>query len=106
MCGPGQVCSQGLCTSGCAPGETLCPGGKCVDLSKNGFNCGSCDHVCPGDTSCAAGACVCPPGLSLCGAKCVDLGSDPKHCGGCNHWCTGGKVCQQGSCVCLPGWTD
>ncbi len=115
----GQVCDNGKCTSGCAPGKKNC-GGACADVSADPQNCGDCGVVCaaqPNSTAlCQAGSCKlqCNPNFDDCDATpgngCeVNLSSDPKHCGGCNAPCptppigATGQNCGKGNCVCPAG---
>ena len=41
----------------CPHGQKKC-NGKCVDLSHDDYNCGSCDHVCGYMRCCSGGICV------------------------------------------------
>jgi len=47
-------------------GETVC-GGSCRDLQTDDANCGTCGKACTPGLHCAAGACICPPGMPQCG---------------------------------------
>ena len=57
-CPANHMCVAGTCE--CMPGFTAC-GTRCVDLSKDGQNCGRCGHSC--GHSCARGACDDEPPL-------------------------------------------
>src|SRR4051794_23848920 len=43
----------------CPPGTSFCKN-RCVYLSNDPQNCGSCGNVCPGKLVCVAGVCGCP----------------------------------------------
>lgn len=69
----------------CPEGKTLC-GGKCVDTSSDGNNCGRCGHACGSDESCFSGYC-CPNGCGVtdcspdrCPAPCSRTCSSPEYC--------------------------
>lgn len=109
VCGPGEICSSGTCSRGCAPGQTLCDD-RCVDLSTDRLHCGACSSACGAGTVCSHGACTlsCAPGLTPCGGSCRDLSSDRAHCGACGRVCPAGEVCGDGRCVtsCTRGLTS
>ena len=91
------------CKITCSPGFSLC-GTKCVDLSNDPANCGTCGLVCA-NGFCANGVCGCPPGLTACGGACVNLSNDPNNCGACGISCSGsGGVCTNSTCACPPGF--
>ncbi len=93
-------------------------------------NCGGCGIKCDPGQTCAAGKCLCPPGLVLCGTttlKCVQVGDDIDNCGVCSYQCPGDRrslntvgvggdpdpahgrpTCSQGLCGyrCSPNWGD
>jgi hypothetical protein len=78
-------------------------GDKCVDLSKDLNNCGTCGNVCLGSASiCAAGSCGCPsenPYARGCNGMCVNVFNDPDHCGACGNICPEGqRRCYGGGC--------
>src|SRR4051794_26776801 len=54
-CPSGQKCSHGKCK--CKGGLTKC-GRKCLDVSSDPANCGSCNHACAGGQSCVNGQCT------------------------------------------------
>ena len=106
-CPTGQVCKvlmqTSICVPGCAddtrctPGSRCC-GGTCVDVSKDGQNCGSCGNACMGNNaraSCEAGQCVigsCLAGWGDCNMNPADgcetnLRSDPVNCTACGMTC-------------------
>ncbi|KAI9858785.1 MAG: hypothetical protein M1813_007252 [Trichoglossum hirsutum] len=65
-------------------GMTLCDD-KCVDLTADEKNCGSCGNICPLTLSCINSACDCKDGFSLCEDTCMELSSDPQNCGICGN---------------------
>jgi hypothetical protein len=75
-------------------------GGRCLTVSTDPNNCGSCGTVCPMGRVCVAGACAerCPGALTACGGACVDPQSDSAHCGACGAVCAAGTGCVQGRC--------
>lgn len=50
-------CVSPVVGAACADGYAQC-GGACVDLSSDPSHCGACDHACPAEAICSAGACV------------------------------------------------
>ena len=93
----------------CAAGQGCC-GGACRDTSSDEANCGMCGRMCPGDTTCNMGRCLCgtsectaPSGDSLgqlcCGGSCV--AQDNSNCGGCGTMCdaAGGTSCINGTSI-------
>ncbi len=86
----------------CLVGQLQCAG-TCIDPQTSSTNCGACGTICGTGQSCAAGACVCPSGLTACGtgsaATCQDTQSDRLNCGTCGTACTTGQVCVAGACV-------
>ncbi len=80
------ACSSDSQPVSCPAGQTACDG-LCFDLQADPLSCGTCLRRCPTGATCAAGACACPAGGSVCGAApgaCFDLSTDPTHCGGCD----------------------
>jgi hypothetical protein len=70
-CAAKEVCSAGVCSSGCLPGLTVCAQ-TCADLDNDSANCGGCGKVCKDGQGCAKGRCV----------NAVPVGPDPKSCVG------------------------
>jgi hypothetical protein len=92
----------------CPPGTVPC-GRSCVDLSRNRWHCGACDHACEPDEVCQDGECVleCTEPYVDCDGVCVDLTSDPENCGMCGVECAEGEACYRGVCgACPPGLTN
>ncbi|KAI4298727.1 hypothetical protein L6164_032251 [Bauhinia variegata] len=58
---------------------------KCVDLSKDRFNCGKCGKKCGYSKIC-------------CDGKCVNPMTNNKHCGKCGNNCNKGSSCLYGMC--------
>src|SRR4051794_28929625 len=59
-------------SSGCGIGLTRC-NGACVDLSRDGANCGGCGKACGPNINCANGLCgamMCQGGLVMCNGQC------------------------------------
>lgn len=101
-CGPGLVCSQGVCATSCAPGLEKC-GSSCVETFIDRDNCGACDHVCAAGEVCSKGSCTstCVTGQKLCLANepyCADIASDNANCGDCNVHCPAKLYCVDGAC--------
>jgi hypothetical protein len=104
-CPGGQLCSGGVCTTGCSankpcvdPSQTCC-GGTCHFLDSELNNCGSCGTACPqsgnAQVICLLGQCElngCAPGFE-------DCNKDPSD--GCEV-----NTTLQGACVCTPGSTE
>ncbi len=109
------------CTSGCAPGLSLC-GASCVDEQTDPSHCGGCNTQCPavtgGTSTCSAGGVcgfTCNANDHRCGtgssASCA-ANNDPNNCGvgaacgtcaapaNATPTCTGGTTCGY---TCLPG---
>lgn len=97
----------------CPPGLTYCDQ-RCVDLTSDDNNCGTCGQVCgvPGSKIyvgfCSYGECAfaCSTGWEDCNGNSVDgceinTMSDPQNCGGCGITCDGiaGQACAGGRCV-------
>ncbi len=78
--------------------RTLC-GSVCVDLTRDGANCGACGVVCATGTACSDGVCVavCPTPTTRCFGSCTDVSSDPDSCGACGAFCASG-ICNGGMC--------
>jgi hypothetical protein len=97
VCPAGQICTNGACVSGCAPGLTPC-NGACVDLDTNTSNCGSCGIQCASGQVCVSGVCSPVPCTadSDCapGSKCVG--------GSCRTSCTNDADCL-GAMICVNG---
>ncbi len=116
-CPDGVACINGSC--GCPPGMTLCDLG-CTDLSRDDFNCGSCNFWCsehqpdggtkplPPNTffGCSEGKCEdihCYHDMSTVFADCDNVRSNGcevnlsipnmEHCGRCNNKCDPGQRC-------------
>lgn len=70
-CAAAEVCSAGVCSTGCLPGLTVCDQ-TCADLENDSANCGGCGKVCNDKQGCAKGRCV----------DVVPVGPDPKTCVG------------------------
>jgi hypothetical protein len=121
-CPAGQFCTPAGCQSSCQPPLTMCPDGRCVDLSKDYSHCGGCATPCHGRQQCRAGTCQDPPApppppCTMCGGVCRDLSTDYYNCGACGNACGSGgsgaepkgggvSVCLEGKCVrrCGPGF--
>jgi hypothetical protein len=117
-----RSCVNGACVITCTTaGFTLCGSGpgKCVDLTRDTSNCGTCAHACATDphgaVACTAGMCVpqCNgPQYQLCtGAfPCQNTQTDVNHCGNCATACMtdphGTASCAAGQChlVCNVGY--
>lgn len=103
-CAPGEICSSGLCTTGCSA-EQPCPdsadtccGQACHNLQNDPTHCGTCDTECAlypnAQTLCNSGNCemgACAPGFLDCDG---DLSN------GCEADST---QLPGGTCVCSPG---
>lgn len=110
------VCRQGR--PACAdPATTVCPaqapsaGFQCVDLTRDGRNCGACGNFLI-NASCTNGTPTCPGQVPVrdsdsdgrTGWRCADLASDAKNCGAVGHSCaadipnTKGVFCRNRTC--------
>lgn len=99
-----SLCGGGMCAfGGCTAGFGNCDGdprtGCETTLATDLRHCGACNRPCPMGATCERGACVCPPGRTLCGSTCADLQSDPSHCGACGRACGSAARCIQGMCT-------
>ena len=88
-------------SGGCTSPQTLCtkgPQSLCTDIATDDQNCGSCNNVCPTNTTCKSSKCVCSDTTkTLCGTTCLDAQTDPKNCGACGHVCPNND-CTAGKC--------
>ncbi len=94
------LCVLGACAKGvsCAlRGESVCNGG-CVDFSVNNANCGGCNNVCAGGSTCELGRCTCPGGDAYCHGMCLPVSDDAQNCGACDARCGAGTACVGGKC--------
>ncbi|KAL5578775.1 hypothetical protein UlMin_011217 [Ulmus minor] len=73
-----------MCRVRGSPGPDCC-NKKCVNVSKDRFNCGKCGKRCKYSEICCKG-------------KCVNPRSDRKNCGSCNNKCKKGSSCVYGMC--------
>jgi len=84
--------------------------GKCVDLTSNSYNCGSCGSACKSGYVCSSSKCslTCQTGLTNCSGTCVNLTSDTYNCGACANKCLAGYVCTSSKCTltCQTGLTN
>lgn len=121
-CAPDQQCGNVDYGNGrsnncfCRPGETLCGGTLCVDVTTDASNCGYCWNECRFQLLGAEHANpTCRDGL--CGIECVagwancdgldangcetELNVDPLHCGACGNQCdtAAGQPCVAGRCL-------
>jgi len=115
-CAPGQSCDDmgnGSYECRCAPGETRCADGACVDLRSDTDNCGGCGIRCGyighGIGACVYGSCAyeCLYGWADCNGDSSDvceanLLSDPTNCGGCGVHCAKDQACIRGVCAVEP----
>jgi len=76
---------------------TVC-GNLCVDTSIDDNNCGQCNKVCSGGSSCTNSTCQCSGGMTLCSNVCVDTMTDNSNCGTCGHACATNTTCMSGTC--------
>jgi hypothetical protein len=95
-----------------------------TDIRSDSANCGGCHRACPEGSSCIAGECSEPEGLTLCEVPGGDpdvesagrwgpparryyaaLASDTANCGACDIACPPGSPCEGGRCVCPEGRT-
>jgi sulfatase modifying factor 1 len=99
----------------CDAGFVVCS--ACVDPSTDRHYCGASGNcqglnagtMCPSDTACESGACVCTPGLLECGGSCIDPLTNSPYCGASGNCqgasagttCPSGTACSGGICVCI-----
>ena len=85
--------------SPCPTDQMSCTG-RCVDLSVDRANCGSCGRTCATGQVCVAGNCrtSCPTGQTACAGLCASTNSDSLNCGACGVTCATGQVCSMGVC--------
>ncbi|KZO90085.1 hypothetical protein CALVIDRAFT_414311 [Calocera viscosa TUFC12733] len=109
MCLPGdtsvqpEVCTAGVCA--CPAGYPTICGEGCTNLLNDHYNCGSCDHICPGE--CVGGICAnpCPAGYLFCNGDACFQNNTLTNCGSCGNACFMGsttlpaQVCTNGACV-------
>lgn len=95
-CGPGEVCTDGMCVDGCAgvvcPRDQVCLDGSCVpDLCAS--------VVCPGTQVCRDGTCfdACDGVSCSEGELCRDGACVPDRCFGIE--CATGERCVEGTCI-------
>ena len=114
-CPPDQVNRRGGCvckTTGRPPNGAGCPcpngqircGDVCVDLARDGANCGECGVVCGADERCRGGTCVCIDNGQACVGKTCDTAitncGKTVICGPLNGACPSGQSCETGVCTC------
>lgn len=73
-----------VCRAKGSPGPDCCKK-NCVNVLKDGFNCGKCGKKCKYWQVCCKG-------------ECVNVMSNKKHCGRCNKKCKKGSSCTYGMC--------
>lgn len=73
-----------VCRMKGSPGPDCCKK-KCVNVKRDGLNCGMCGRKCRYNEIC-------------CKSKCVNVGFDRKNCGGCGIKCKKGDLCAFGIC--------
>jgi stigma-specific protein Stig1 len=100
VCGEGECCSNGVCSSLCSEDRTFCDG-LCSDLQNDSEQCGTCGTACGEGTCCQGGSCVseCAPGQLFCNGSCVDPQNDSGNCGDCGVACGDEACCSNGACV-------
>jgi hypothetical protein len=111
--GPDAMVPLDQCFSSCeAPSKCCDLQGDtfCIDVTRDMFNCGACNHVCDTTTSTACGGSECKCGQNpACtdGKTCVnalvgcrDLQTDKQNCGAPGHACGAEETCSGGVCSC------
>ena len=121
-CSAGEVCIEGKCYEGDAPGEcgncssdTVC----CADQSDgnpgcvNSFemfdgtkNCGFCNNVCPNNEKCNFGTCQCNVNsqeFTYCDNECTNILYNENNCGDCGTSCNSDENCLMGKCIKADG---
>ncbi|KZV96584.1 hypothetical protein EXIGLDRAFT_833540 [Exidia glandulosa HHB12029] len=98
----------------CGSEYELC-GPSCRNTQTDEENCGTCDHICPGDApGCCAGSCAdftsvvtcgsctneCDVGREeCCSGACANVQFNHDNCGSCGNPCDPGDTCCGGQCV-------
>ena len=114
-CGPGRVCTSGVCVLACVPrtcGQVGANCGTVADGCGGSLNCGTCAAVANGTPSCSAGQCrigACNNGFADCnnngqdGCE-VSINNDVNNCGACGRRCVvngGTAACSAGVCTAI-----
>jgi hypothetical protein len=91
-CGTDHQCHYtpitGAPSAGCNGVGQLCCGGVCKTNDPN--NCGACGKVCPANSVCTGGQCVCNTGFKPCGNQCI---ANSACCTGTTPGCGTGLTC-------------
>ena len=125
-----HLASCDSCAEGFGDADSNLANGCEIDFQSDMNHCGGSDIVCPEDSSCEDGICVCSLDKELCNGECLDLEelhlascdscakgvgdadnnlangceidfqSDVIHCGGPNIVCPKNSSCKDGICVC------
>lgn len=85
----------------CSGGLKFCPNiWKCVNISSDPNNCGSCGYRCRDPLpKCVNGHCCYALSNAWCpNVGCVNTNTNVNHCGGCGLNCAPGQVCTAGVC--------
>ena len=114
------ICVASSCVVGsCAPGFANCDSSNIngceINVKIDSNNCDSCGNVCPANTFCSNGACVCASNFADCNGLVSD-GCEADffstiNCGGCGVNCNfqnSNPICNAGSCSlsCLGNFRD
>jgi hypothetical protein len=75
---------------------------RCIDVTSDSRNCGSCGNDCGTGKICGGSQCRCPTGQTDCDGQCADLNFSAAHCGRCDAPCLQGQTCDGGSCTGEP----
>ena len=117
----GSTCLNGICrittcNNGFGDCDKVASNGCEVNLLTNQNNCGSCGRICPINTVCNNGACLCISGFADCDSNFIngcetDIITNVNNCGSCDNQCpttNTNPTCNSGVCefACVAPFFD